>query len=180
MTGLYGSTLADEYKTLYQLLACQPETLRIYPTVILKGTDLAQIWGKTGYPCITQEEMLDFCADALCICEKAGVRVIRLGLHDSPGLHENYVGGYYHPAYREMVESRLYLRILFRAVQEESTSNLQVITAKGTQSKLIEQHSANRKELANRGISLFVRESAEIPHGFAQINGKRYCIYHII
>ncbi len=175
MTGLYGSTLADEYETLYQLLACQPETLRIYPTVVLKGTDLAQLWGTPGYPCITEEEMLDFCADALDICEKAGVRVIRLGLHDSPGLHENVVGGYYHPAYREMVESRRYLRVLLHAAQEENTSALEVVTERGTQSKLIGQHAINRKKLADRGISLLVRESAEMMHGFVQINGKRYC-----
>ena len=37
MVGLYGSTLQDEYDTLEQLLACQPETLRIYPTAVLRA-----------------------------------------------------------------------------------------------------------------------------------------------
>lgn len=83
MVGLYGSTLQDEYDTLEQLLACQPETLRIYPTAVLEGTKLAEYYFRGGYPQLSQEEVLDYCADALCRCHHAGVRVIRLGLHDT-------------------------------------------------------------------------------------------------
>ena len=179
MTGLYGSSLADEYETLYQLLACRPETLRIYPTVVLRGTALARVWETADYPCISEEEMLDFCADALCICQKAGVRVIRLGLHDSPGLHQNRIGGYYHPAYREIVESRLYLRTLLRAVQDNNVSKLDVYTAKGTMSKLMGQHGVNRCRLAEMGIRLFGTESPEIPAGWLRIHGHLYAIGQI-
>ena len=89
MVGLYGSTLQDEYDTLEQLLACQPETLRIYPTAVLEGTKLAEYYFRGGYPQLSQEEVLNYCADALCRCHHAGVRVIRLGLHDTPSLREH-------------------------------------------------------------------------------------------
>lgn len=97
MVGLYGSTLQDEYDTLEQLLACQPETLRIYPTVVLAGTKLAEYCAAGVYPLLSQEEVLDYCADALCRCRNAGVRVIRMGLHDTPSLRQNMVAGYFHP-----------------------------------------------------------------------------------
>lgn len=105
MVGLYGSTLQDEYDTLEQLLACRPETLRIYPTVVLAGTKLAAYCQPGVYPALSQEEVLDYCADALCRCHEVGVRVIRLGLHDTPSLRAGMLAGYFHPAYGELVES---------------------------------------------------------------------------
>ena len=108
MVGLYGSTLQDEYDTLEQLLACQPETLRIYPTAVLDGTKLAEYYFRGGYPQLSQEEVLDYCADALCRCHHAGVRVIRLGLHAGMEMQRGCVAGPWHPAFRELCEGRLY------------------------------------------------------------------------
>ena len=42
MIGLDGSTPEQERKTLQELLALHPDTLRIYPLVVLKGTELAE------------------------------------------------------------------------------------------------------------------------------------------
>ncbi len=175
MVGLYGSTLADEYDTLEQLLACQPDTMRVYPTVIFEGTKLAKRCTDGIYPSLTQEQVLDFCADALCRCHKQGVRVIRMGLHDAPSLRERMVGGYYHPAYRELAESRLYRCALERAAYGKT--ELFVETPPRTLSKLLGQHGANRRYLEKLGVSLKVQESAEIPDGFISANGKIYSIY---
>ena len=137
MVGLYGSTLQDEYDTLEQLLACQPETLRIYPTAVLEGTKLAAYYFRGGYPQLSQEEVLDYCADALCRCHHAGVRVIRLGLHDTPSLREHLLAGYFHPAYGELAESRLYLRQLKAAAADCGKPELFVETAPRTMSKVL-------------------------------------------
>ncbi|MFR0949795.1 MAG: hypothetical protein ACLSFT_04070 [Ruminococcus callidus] len=53
-----------------------------------------------------------------CRCHHAGVRVIRLGLHDTPSLREHLLAGYFHPAYGELAESRLYLRQLKAAAAD--------------------------------------------------------------
>ena len=42
MIGLDGSTPEQERETLQELLALHPDTLRIYPLVVLKGTELAE------------------------------------------------------------------------------------------------------------------------------------------
>lgn len=177
MVGLYGSTLADEYSTLEQLLACQPDTIRIYPTVILKGTKLAQYYAKGDYLLLPKEKVLEYCADALCRCAEMGVRVIRLGLHDAPSLREKMLDGYYHPAYRELVESRLYLRALERAAKENKISELFVETALGTMSKVLGQHGINRKRLAECAITMKVMETMKVASGEIVVCGKQYPIY---
>lgn len=176
MVGLYGSTLADEYDTLEQLLWCRPETMRIYPTVVLEGTKLAECCQPGVYPILSQEEVLEFCADALCRCAQEGVRVIRMGLHDTPSIRERMVAGYYHPAYRELVESRLYRRALEQAVAEAGTSELFVKTAPGTMSKLLGQHGCNRKWLAERGVMLKAVETSEVSKGEIVAEEKSYSI----
>ena len=174
MVGLYGSTLADEYASLEAVLGCQPDTLRIYPTAVLAGTKLAEYWGTAEYPVLSWEEVLDFCADSLCRCHSCGVKVIRMGLHDSPSLRERLLGGYFHPAYREMAESRLYLRALQQAACGKQ--ELFVETAPGTMSKLLGQKSYNRKLLAQQGIRLQVKESPLLTPGTI-LADRSYDIY---
>lgn len=177
MVGLYGSTLSDEYDTLKQLLQCQPETMRIYPTVILEGTKLAEYCRNSNYPALSQEVVLEFCADALCLCAQEKVRVIRMGLHDSPSIREQMIAGYYHPAYRELVESRLYRRALERAAAECNGSELCVQTAPCTMSKVLGQHGCNRTWLAERGITLKVVETMEVTSHEIVVCKKRYPIF---
>lgn len=177
MVGLYGSTLQDEYDTLEQLLACQPETLRIYPTAVLEGTKLAEYYFRGGYPQLSQEEVLDYCADALCRCHHAGVRVIRLGLHDTPSLREHLLAGDFHPAYGELAESRLYLRQLKAAAADCGKTELFVETAPRTMSKVLGQHGCNRKALAEQGVSLRVRENAAVAAGTLLAGQQVYEIF---
>lgn len=177
MVGLYSSTLQDEYDTLEQLLACQPETLRIYPTAVLEGTKLAAYYFRGGYPQLSQEEVLDYCADALCRCHHAGVRVIRLGLHDTPSLREHLLAGYFHPAYGELAESRLYLRQLKAAAADCGKPELFVETAPRTMSKVLGQHGCNRKALAEQGVSLRVRENAAVAAGTILAGQQVYEIF---
>lgn len=177
MVGLYGSTLADEYDTLEELLRCRPDTMRIYPTVVLEGTKLAECCQDGIYPVLTQEEVLEFCADALCRCAKEEVRVIRLGLHDTPSIRERMIAGYYHPAYRELVESRLYRRVLEQAAEERGKPELFVEIAPGTMSKLLGQHGCNRKWLAERGVTLKAVETSNVLSGRLRVGKRLYDLF---
>ncbi len=177
MIGLYGSSLRDEYDTLEQLLACHPNTMRFYPTVVLKGTFLAEVVKDGGYPALLWDEVIDFGSDALCCCRKQGVTVLRMGLHDSPSLQENRIAGYYHPAFGEVVESRLYRRALEKAAADHRIPILSVETAPGTLSKLLGQHSCNRKFLAAKGIHLTCKESQKVKQGELLVNGISCPVY---
>ena len=81
MIGLDGSTPEQERETLQELLALHPDTLRIYPLVVLKGTELAERVQNGSFVLYDWETVLELCADALCACRQQGVRVIRCGLH---------------------------------------------------------------------------------------------------
>ena len=49
MTGLYGDTDGRALETAERMIALKPSTVRIYPTVVLQGTYLAELYARGEY-----------------------------------------------------------------------------------------------------------------------------------
>ena len=100
MTGLYGDDNVGARYTARQLAALRPDTVRIYPTVVLEGTELAEKMRTGDYRPQGYEDAAKLCAQLLRFFEQKRINVIKLGLHASDGVVGNMVGGAYHPAFR--------------------------------------------------------------------------------
>ena len=110
MTGLPGDTLEKSLYTARELIALEPDGVRIYPTVIVRGTELFDLWRRGEYREHTVEEAVDWCARLLPLFEEAGIPVIRLGLNPTEELSGGEAAaGAYHPALGELVKSRILL-----------------------------------------------------------------------
>ncbi|MBP1568985.1 MAG: radical SAM protein [Oscillospiraceae bacterium] len=105
MTGMPGSTKELDVLTAARFAALKPETMRIYPTLVLKNTLLAKWFAEGEFVPQTVEEAAAECAELLDVFELYNIKVIRLGLHAEESLEENLVAGPYHPAFREICES---------------------------------------------------------------------------
>ena len=108
MTGLYGSKDSDSLETAEKIIDLAPATVRIYPTVVLKGTRLYELMKSGEFIPKGVNETVDLCARLIEMFENAGIKVIRVGLHSGGGVEEGFAGGAYHPALRELCEGRLY------------------------------------------------------------------------
>ena len=109
MTGLYLDTDEKAVETAKKLIALSPDTVRIYPTVVLKGTYLAELYDKEVYKPQTVDDAAALCTKLLPMFENAGIKVIRLGLHASDDIKKNMVAGAYHDSFGEIVQSRFML-----------------------------------------------------------------------
>lgn len=49
MTGLYQSTVEDDWNTAQQIAALSPKTVRIYPTITIRGTELENLYRQGLY-----------------------------------------------------------------------------------------------------------------------------------
>ena len=108
MTGLPGDTKEKTVATARRLIALAPDGVRIYPTVIVAGTPLEALWRRGDYREHTVDEAVDWCAAILPLFEAAGIPVIRLGLNPTDELSGGEaVAGAYHPAFGELVRSRV-------------------------------------------------------------------------
>ena len=110
MTGLPWDTRERTIETANKIIALKPDGVRIYPTVIVEDTPLRDMWRAATYKEHTVEEAVDWCAGIVPLFRSAGIPVIRLGLNPSEELSAGAaVGGAYHPAFGELVKSRLLL-----------------------------------------------------------------------
>lgn len=156
MTGLYKDTEQYCIDTAKEFIALHCDTVRIYPTVILKNTELGRLHESGVYDSFTFEQTTRLCAKLLDMFNKAGVAVIRMGLHASRDVEQEMIGGVYHPALREIAESILYLEKM-NAVCEDGGKYV-FYTDKRNISKIIGQGGANRNALSQRGISFKIKE----------------------
>ncbi len=111
MTGLPGDDGSQSGETARQIIGMHPDGVRIYPTVVLRGTRLEEMMLAGTYTPQTVEEATVLCADLYEMFLKAGIPVIRLGLNPTEDLSGGEaVAGAYHPALGELVLSEMYLR----------------------------------------------------------------------
>jgi histone acetyltransferase (RNA polymerase elongator complex component) len=108
MPGLPGDTPEESVRSAETAASLGPYAVRIYPTVVLRGTRLAEMYESASYSPLTLESAVDLCAKLLSIFQARSIPVIRMGLHPfSPGEEKNILGGPYHPAFGFLVKSRL-------------------------------------------------------------------------
>lgn len=154
MTGLYKDTPERCLKTADEFIKLSPSTVRIYPTVILKNTRLGELFERGEYKSFSFEETVDLCAKLLRKFTEKGVRVIRLGLHASPDVERDMLGGVYHPALREIVESHIFLEDLKKRLLGTEKGKHIVYTDPKNISKAIGQKKCNIAALAEMGYEI--------------------------
>lgn len=108
MTGLPEQTDKSALETAHALAALQPDGVRLYPTVVVRGTALAERYADGSYRSQTLEEATALGAEILELFLGYAIPVLRIGLQPSEELAQSVVAGPYHPALGELVKSRVY------------------------------------------------------------------------
>jgi histone acetyltransferase (RNA polymerase elongator complex component) len=111
MPGLPGADREEAMASLVAALALTPEFLRVYPTVVLESTRLAELWRQGVYRPFELKVAIEVCADIELTCRSQGVPVARYGLQANEELNGGAVlAGPYHPAFGQLVKSCLWRR----------------------------------------------------------------------
>ncbi len=109
MIGLPGDNRESAIRSAELSASLSPELARLYPTVVLKDTELARQYAEGKYVPPTQEEMIETTKEMYRILAVSGVTIMRVGLKSTdiiaPGAES--LEGAYHPAFRQLVEGRI-------------------------------------------------------------------------
>lgn len=138
MIGLYKSTREDEFDTMDSIIEIHPDTVRIYPVVVLKGTKLAELLERGEMRCESLDDIVEIAAVMLETFEENHIRVIKCGLHASEFVEKDMVGGYYHPAFRELCESEIYFHNIWEVLADKADIVDDKYYAEGDLSKRVE------------------------------------------
>lgn len=123
MPGLPGSSIEKDLQTCNLSIKMQPDIVRIYPTLIIKNTALDHLYKKGLYKPLSMEEAVDISA---CMYSKymlSNINVIRIGLLNTDNINtdEDVVAGPCHPAFRQLVEQKLYYTSVLRQLKDKET-----------------------------------------------------------
>ncbi len=168
MPALPGSDTEEALVSLRQALKLKPSFVRIYPTLVIEGTELAALWKSGGYQPWTLDEAVDVCADMLFLCRQADIRVIRLGLQRDSELEKNLWAGPYHPAFGQLVRSRLWRRALFHA----SSHGKQLAVHPNDLSDVLGHCGENRDWLKKIKPEVRVIADKVVKRGFLRTSGR--------
>ncbi|MBI9111115.1 elongator complex protein 3 [Maridesulfovibrio ferrireducens] len=115
LPGLPGSAKGEFQNDIDRTISIQPDAVRIYPCLTVKGTALEKLYNAGKYKPWSlprTEEELSF---ALLRLWNKKIHVIRLGVASEDGFQDNIVAGPVHPALGQLVRSKaLYLFIRSR------------------------------------------------------------------
>ena len=165
MTGLPGDTRGKAAYSARELASLEPDGVRIYPTVVVRDTQLAKLWMSGAFDPQSPQEAALWCADLLEIFEECNIPVIRLGLNPTDELTGGEVlAGAYHPALGELARGEFYLRKVERLLGEScGRGALNIYVPKGMVSVVTGQRRRNIESLKRRfGFrDVWVREDAK-------------------
>jgi len=114
MPGLPGETRRSFLRVVDEVIALQPSFVRLYPAVVIRDSELADMFARNEYRPLSVDGAMVLTARCCERLEEAGIRVVRMGLQPTDGLVDKVVSGPYHPAFGEMVRSRIWLRKIRR------------------------------------------------------------------
>jgi len=134
MVGLPDSLQKDEIDTAKALIKLHPKMVRIYPVLVIKGTQLEKDYLSGNYQPNTLEQAIETCSILLKMFNKKKIEVIRIGLQSTDEIcnpenqNSQVVAGPYHPAFRQLVESRIYYYDILNKVRNlnNKVSNIKV------------------------------------------------------
>ena len=163
MTGLYGSDFDKDRHTAEEFIALEPDTVRIYPTVVMKGTALEKYFLNGRYKPYTLGESVELCAELIRKFEDNKINIIRVGLHYSDSLIENGYCENYHPAFKELCESKLFYNSLLEKTKLLESRNIDITINRKSLSKLYGQRRSNLRAFEEMGyrVNIIFDDSLE-------------------
>ncbi|GAB6193540.1 elongator complex protein 3 [Desulfocastanea catecholica] len=110
MPGLPGETSASFLRGIDEVIALRPSFVRLYPALVVKESGLEKLYHDGRYRPLSLKKAIALTARCYQKLTEAGIGVVRMGLQPSALLEQNVVAGPYHPAFGELVHSRLWLK----------------------------------------------------------------------
>ena len=158
MPGLPGDSEEKALASLYGCLSLRPDFMRIYPTLVIVGTELATLYETGRYAPLSLDEAVRLCKIMLHAALAADVNVIRIGLQPTAELDAGgtVLAGPYHPAFRQLVESALCYDLMCKLTGDVAAAEAVTIAcAPSRVSDISGQRQGNLKRLlAERGVKV--------------------------
>ena len=124
MIGMQDSSEKDDLQTAKDLAKLKPKIVRIYPVLVIKGTELEKEMNKGEYEPLDLEKAIERCKEVTYFFNSKKIKVIRIGLQTTETIcspdkeGSEVVAGPYHESFRQLVESSIYYDIIVEKIKK--------------------------------------------------------------
>lgn len=124
MIGLPEDSLKKCLYSARETVKIGPSIARLYPTIVIEGTHLMDMYKKGLYAPLTTEEAVSTTKEMYKILMGAGINIIRVGLKSSDLIRDGgQISGHtFHPAFRQLVEGEIAREKMIQLIEETSLS----------------------------------------------------------
>jgi histone acetyltransferase (RNA polymerase elongator complex component) len=117
LPGLPGDTEETMRQTALQVAGLSPDGVRIYPALVLSGTEMERMYIDGAYEPLPIDHTLEILKNMIDTFERHAIPVLRIGLCPSIELERRVVAGPYHPALAALVYEARLLDTMINAVR---------------------------------------------------------------
>ena len=149
MVGMYGSNEELDMFTCDELIKLKPDFVRIYPTVVIKQTELFELYNNNVFSPYSLDEAVRISANMLKKFSAENIDVIRIGLMAGEDINEKNVFGPYHSSFRELVESYIYYEKIKNDLLKIKSSDIIIYCNPKNISKITGNKRSNIIKLTN-------------------------------
>lgn len=127
MIGLPESTELDDINTAKDLIKLKPKIVRIYPVLVIRGTELENEYKQGVYEPLTVNQAVERCKELCYMFGEKNINVIRIGLQNTDTISSptnngsEVVAGPYHETFRQLVESSIYYDTIVDKIKKFNT-----------------------------------------------------------
>ncbi len=149
MLGLPGDTLDKSIATAKKILALKADNTRIYPTLVIKDTELELLFKEKTYTPLSLEQAVEWAKEVYKIFEETNVTVLRMGLHPSEGLisGESLIAGPFHVSFGELVMTALWKDVLSELLHKEKNDEISIYVSPAQLNYAIGYNASNKQML---------------------------------
>ncbi|MEE0883221.1 MAG: radical SAM protein [Bacteroidales bacterium] len=110
MIGLPLDTVEKSKETAKKILKLGAESTRIYPTLVINNTDLADLYRQNKYKALSLDKAVDWTAEIYKIFSQSSIKILRVGLHPSEALINGteLLAGPFHVSFKELVLTKIW------------------------------------------------------------------------
>lgn len=114
MIGLPDSSEKDDIQTAKDIIKLKPKMVRIYPVLVIKGTELEEEYEKQDFTPLNVLQAVERSKEIVKLFRKNNIEVIRTGLQNTDTISDpankesEVIAGPYHPAFGQLVEDAIW------------------------------------------------------------------------
>ena len=180
MVGLPESTVLDELRTAKDLAKLKPKIMRIYPVLVLRGTELEKEMLEGTYTPLSVEQAVERSKELCYFFAKKKINVIRVGLQSTDTIsdiskNENseVVAGPYHETFRQLVESSMNYDTIVKKIKSYTVKvrQVEIITSPDNVNNVVGYKRENIEKLREfYDVDAKVKQDKKMKNGKIQIN----------